>query len=76
MADTIDRAFLRKLADWDPGDLPVSSLYLDVDGRRFPRRQDYLVRGEELARRLKKDAEGRTRAVRGSVARDAASPGR
>jgi peptide chain release factor subunit 1 len=67
----LDRAFLRKLADWRPGGALVSTLYLDVDGRRHPRRQDYLVRARELSEHLKHGVEGRDRAVRGSVQRDA-----
>lgn len=50
----IDREFLRKLAEWSSNGIPVSSLYLDVDGRRFPRRQDYLVRAEHLCHELER----------------------
>jgi peptide chain release factor subunit 1 len=52
----IDRAFLRKLADWSSNGKPVSSLYLDVDGRRYPRRQDYMVRAEQLCHELQRSA--------------------
>jgi peptide chain release factor subunit 1 len=44
-ADTI-----RKLADAAPGDRPVVSLYLDVDGRRWPKYQDCEARAERLVR--------------------------
>jgi peptide chain release factor subunit 1 len=44
----LDRALLRTLADWDTGTLPVVSVYLDVDGRRYPRPQDYEQRLDPL----------------------------
>src|SRR5919204_5975697 len=50
----IDRPFLRKLADWSANGIPVSSLCLDVDGRRYPRRQDYVVRAEQLCHELQR----------------------
>jgi peptide chain release factor subunit 1 len=50
----IDRPFLRKLAGWSSNGIPVSSLYLDVDGRRYPRRQDYMVRAEQLCHELQR----------------------
>jgi peptide chain release factor subunit 1 len=43
-----DHELLRKLAAWKTGGLPVSTLYLDVDGRRYVRRQEYMVRMEDL----------------------------
>jgi peptide chain release factor subunit 1 len=52
----IDRPFLRKLADWSANGIPVSSLCLDVDGRRYPRRQDYMVRAEQLCHELQRAA--------------------
>jgi peptide chain release factor subunit 1 len=47
----LGRDTLRKLAEWNTKGFPVVSLYLDVDGRRFPKRADYLARAEHLARR-------------------------
>jgi peptide chain release factor subunit 1 len=47
----LDRRLLRELADWTTDGFPVTSLYLDVDGRRFPRRADYLVRLDDLLRK-------------------------
>ncbi|TMK83461.1 MAG: hypothetical protein E6G44_11740 [Actinobacteria bacterium] len=70
MPDTIDRPFLRKLAEWTSNGAPVSTLYLDVDGRRYPRKQDYLVRAEQLVNHLKRDAAARGRPASTSVARD------
>jgi peptide chain release factor subunit 1 len=58
-----DRERIRTLAEWDTGGLPVTTLYLDVDGRRRPRRRDYVRRADDLAgaacdeaRRLGRDA--------------------
>ena len=71
MAD-LDRDFLRKLAEWSSNSAPVSSLYLDVDGRRFPRREDYMVRAEALCNQLKEQAAGdkaAKRSVKGDVDR-------
>ena len=68
----LDRDFLRKLAEWTSNGAPVSSLYLDVDGRRFPRREDYMVRGEALCNQLKEQAagdKGAKRSVKGDVDR-------
>jgi peptide chain release factor subunit 1 len=47
----LERETLRKLAEWNTNGFPVVSLYLDVDGRRFPKRADYLARAEHLRRR-------------------------
>ena len=70
MPHVIDRDFLRKLAEWSADGAPVGSLYLDIDGRRFPRKQDYLLRAEELCHQLKRDAQGLDRHARSSVAKD------
>jgi peptide chain release factor subunit 1 len=66
----LDRALLRSLAGWSAEGVPVSSVYLDVDGRRHPRRQDYERRAEELVERLKELAPG-DRDGRLSVCNDA-----
>lgn len=50
--------------------MPVSSLYLDVDGRRYPRKQDYERRAEELCERLSDRAEGLGRDAKLSVCGD------
>jgi len=70
----IDREFLRKLADWSSNGIPVSSLYLDVDGRRYPRRQDYIVRAEQLCHELQRASKEKpfTREASKSVAQDRA----
>lgn len=49
---SLDRETLRALAEWDARGFPVASMYLDVDGRRHPRRADYVSRVEDLARRI------------------------
>jgi peptide chain release factor subunit 1 len=67
----LDKGFLRKLADWRSNGLPVCSLYLDVDGRRYPRKQDYELRAEELAHGLRSQAAELDRDPRGSVGKDA-----
>jgi peptide chain release factor subunit 1 len=67
--DTIDREFLRNLAGWS-ADAPVSTMYLDVDGRRYPRKQDYMVRAELLGHRLQKEAEGLPKKAAASVTKD------
>lgn len=67
----LDKDFLRKLADWRANGAPVSSLYLDVDGRRYPRKGDYEVRAEELAHGLRSQAAELDRTRRSSVGKDA-----
>ncbi len=52
----LDHALLRKLAEWSPAGVPITSVYLTVDGRRFPRRSDYEVRLDELLRRVRAQA--------------------
>lgn len=52
----LDHGLLRKLAEWDAAGGPITSLYLTVDGRRFPRKSDYEVRLDELLRRARAQA--------------------
>jgi peptide chain release factor subunit 1 len=52
----LDGERLRKLAAWETDGLPVTSLYLDVDGRRWPRRGDYVRRAEDLLRQACEEA--------------------
>ena len=68
----IDRDFLRKLASWSADGVPVSSLYLDVDGRRHPRRQDYIGRAEQLCHDLRRQSQAQhmQREAYHSVVRD------
>jgi peptide chain release factor subunit 1 len=55
---TLDDALLRTLAAWDPAGVPITSLYLSVDGRRYPRKRDYELRLDDLLRRLRRHADG------------------
>ena len=66
----LDHGLLRKLAGWDPGGVPITSLYLTVDGRRFPRRSDYEVRLDELLRRARAQGEAMGRDAARSVGCD------
>ena len=70
MPDIIDREFLRRLSAWSVDGAPVSTLYLDVDGRRSPRKQDYMQRAEVLGHQLRKEAEGLPKKAAASVAHD------
>lgn len=62
---------LKRIAGWRTDGAPVSSFYLNVDGRRYPRAQDYLGRGSELARRLGEEGAKLPRDAARSVACDA-----
>jgi peptide chain release factor subunit 1 len=61
---------LRHLAAWETGGALVTSLYLSVDGRRYPRTADYLVRLDEQMRRVRADAPALGAAAAASVAHD------
>jgi peptide chain release factor subunit 1 len=50
----------------------VTTLYLDTDGRRYPRRSAYLTRAEDLLRSVRERAEGLDRPGFDSACRDAA----
>lgn len=66
----LDEGLLRTLAGWDAGGAPITSVYLTVDGRRFPRRADYELRLDELLRAARTRADGLDREASRSVARD------
>ncbi|HEX9376327.1 MAG TPA: Vms1/Ankzf1 family peptidyl-tRNA hydrolase [Actinomycetota bacterium] len=70
MAD-LDRTFLRELAHWEPDGVPVTTVYLGVDGRSMPRKQDYELRLEDLLRRVRDQAAALAPGARRSVERDA-----
>jgi peptide chain release factor subunit 1 len=53
----LDQALLRKLADWNTDGVPITSVYLTVDGRRYPKKSDYEVRLGELLRGARAQAE-------------------
>jgi peptide chain release factor subunit 1 len=69
----LDHALLRRLAGWEPGDVPITSFALTVDGRRYPKKTDYEVRLEDLVRRIRRSADGLDRATARSVLADAAA---
>ena len=52
----LDSSALRDLAGWDPDGLPVSSLYLDVDGRRWPRESEVRRRAAQALKRVEPGA--------------------
>jgi len=66
----LDHGLLRKLAEWHPDDAPVTTMYLTVDGRRYPRRADYEVRLDELLRSARAQASGLEAAAARSVEAD------
>jgi peptide chain release factor subunit 1 len=70
MLDAIDRDVLRTLTGWATNGLPVSTLYLDVDGRRYPRRQDVEARADALSHELHVTSEDAGREARRSVQED------
>jgi peptide chain release factor subunit 1 len=66
----LDRTLVRKLAEWTPGELPVTSVYLSVDGRLYPRKKDYELRLEEVLRSAHEQAAGLGKEQVGSVEGD------
>jgi len=66
----VDHSLLRRLAEWDPPGVPVTSVYLTVDGRRYPRKSGYEVRLDELLRRARAQSEGLSEVAARSVERD------
>ncbi|MEW6154746.1 MAG: hypothetical protein AB1673_12250 [Actinomycetota bacterium] len=71
---TISEGSVRELAGFTAGAAPVTSLYLDVDGRRFVRSQDLLPHLDALVRAAKAKAgdNGLSRAAQQSVEADLA----
>ena len=50
MTTTLNEEAIRSLAGYSPGDRSVVTLYLDVDGKRWPKYQDCEARAERLVR--------------------------
>lgn len=69
----LDGGLLRKLAEWDTAGAPITSLYLTVDGRRFPRKSDYRIHLDELLRRARSRAQTLDRDAVRSVEHDLAA---
>ena len=67
----MNRDVLRRLAEWSDDRYPVTTLYMDVDGRRFPRRPELVPRVEDLLHKAAADGEY-DREQRRSVEEDAA----
>jgi peptide chain release factor subunit 1 len=65
-----DRERIRTLAGWDTHGLPVTTLYLDVDGRRRPRRGDFVRRADDLLGEACDEARAFGRAPHRSVCDD------
>ena len=66
----VNAAEIRKLIDRPQTDFPVTSVYLNTDGARFPKAGDYEARLDSLLRDVRKNAD-LTEAQRDSVQRDA-----
>jgi peptide chain release factor subunit 1 len=66
----LSRTLVRKLAEWSPGEHPVTTVYLSVDGGLYPRKKDYELRLEEVLRQVTDRAAGLDRDARRSVVRD------
>ena len=58
---------VRTLAATSGGGAPIISCYLDVDGRRYPRRQDYEYQLEALLRRARDRVNGNGHAPNGAA---------
>ena len=63
MSTTLSEETLRSLAGYNPGDRPVVTLYLDVDGKRWPKYQDCESRAERLVRDALEGSEGNHRSA-------------
>jgi peptide chain release factor subunit 1 len=66
----LDRSLLRRLAEWDGGGAPITSVSLSVDGRTYPRRADVEVRLAELLRRARECSDAMDRSAARSVRAD------
>jgi peptide chain release factor subunit 1 len=69
----LQRGVVRTLAEWDGGGIPITTLYLSVDGRRYPRKQDYELRLAEELRRAHEVAATLDKDARRSVEEDCAA---
>lgn len=65
-----DRERARILAGWETDGLPVTTLYLDVDGRRWPRRGDFVRRADDMLGEACDRARALGRAAHRSVCAD------
>jgi peptide chain release factor subunit 1 len=67
----VNAAEIRKLIDRPQTDFPVTSVYLNTDGSRFPKAGDYEARLDGLLRDVRKQAESLPAEQRDAVASDA-----
>ena len=67
----VNAAEIRKLIDRPQTDFPVTSVYLNTDGSRFPKAGDYEARLDSLLREVRKSAESLPEQQRDAVNRDA-----
>lgn len=67
----VNAAEIRKLIDRPVTDFPVTSVYLNTDGARFPKAGDYEARLDALLRNVRKTAESLPGAQRDAVNSDA-----
>lgn len=61
---------LRRVAAWPDDGLRTTTLYLDVDGKRWPRRGMFVRRAEDLTKRMADEVDREGRDARREVARD------
>ena len=66
----VTTAEIRKLIDRAETDFPVTSIYLNTDGQRFPKAGDYEARLDGLLRDVRKQAESLEDAQRAAVSAD------
>ncbi|MGZ8626085.1 MAG: baeRF10 domain-containing protein [Actinomycetota bacterium] len=69
----LDHRLLRTLAARATHGAPITSVYLTVDGKRYPRRSDYEVRLDELLRSARAQASALGKDAARSVERDVAA---
>ncbi len=67
----VTAAEVRKLVDYETDGSPITSVYLNTDGARYPRPADYEARLEGLLRDVRGTASGLDHAAREAVAADA-----
>jgi peptide chain release factor subunit 1 len=67
----VTRADIRALVDRPTTDAPVTSVYLNTDGARFPKASDYEARLEGLLRDVRRQAERLAESRRSAVHADA-----
>jgi peptide chain release factor subunit 1 len=67
----VTSAAIRSLVDRSDGSTPITSVYLNTDGARYPRAADYEARLDSLLRDVRKAAERHEGAAREGVLADA-----